>query len=158
MDIKIIRATTDDSHELSGMTEELLREIMDKINMEVFNLNREKTQQRAEELISKKSYFVFIAEYENKPIAFISMYESYALYAEGSFGTIPELYVRPEYRSLNIGKLLLEKAKEFAKSKKWGRLEVTTPPLPQFDRTLSFYENNGFEISGGRKLKTDIPA
>ncbi len=156
MDIKIVRATTDESYELSVMTEELLQEIMDKINMEVFNLNREKTQQRAEELISKKSYHVFIAQNENKPIAFISMYESYALYAEGAFGTIPELYVRPEYRSLNIGKLLLKKAKEFAKSKKWGRLEVTTPPLPQFDRTLSFYENNGFEISGGRKLKTDI--
>ena len=36
------------------------------------------------------------------------------------------------------------------------RLEVTTPPLPEFERTLSFYETNNFEISGGRKLKTDI--
>lgn len=84
------------------------------------------------------------------------MYESYALYAEGAYGTIPELYIRPEYRSLNIGKYLLEKTKKFATSKNWKRLEVTTPPLPQFDRTLSFYENNSFEIAGGRKLKTDI--
>lgn len=84
------------------------------------------------------------------------MYESYALYAEGAYGTIPELYIKKDYRSLNIGKLLLEKAKEFAISKKWKRLEVTTPPLPQFDRTLSFYEDNSFEIAGGRKLKTDI--
>ena len=84
------------------------------------------------------------------------MYESYALYAEGAYGTIPELYVKPEYRSLNIGKLLLEKVKEFSMSKNWKRLEVTTPPLPEFNRTLSFYENNNFKIAGGRKLKTDI--
>jgi hypothetical protein len=25
--------------------------------------------------------------------------------------------------------------------------------LPEFDRTLSFYKNNSFEIAGGRKLK-----
>jgi len=35
----------------------------------------------------------------------------------------------------------------------WKRLEVTTPPLPQFDNTLAFYEREGFAITGGRKLK-----
>ena len=156
MHIEIIKATNKDSFDLSIMTGELLQEIMDKINIKAFNFNQEETQKRAEELISKELYFVFIAKDKNKSIGFISMYESYALYAEGAYGTIPELYIRPEYRSLNIGKLLLEKAKEFSISKNWKRLEVTTPPLPQFDRTLSFYENNSFEIAGGRKLKTDI--
>lgn len=33
------------------------------------------------------------------------------------------------------------------------RLEVTTPPLPQCDRTLAFYRREGFGISGGRKMK-----
>ena len=32
-------------------------------------------------------------------------------------------------------------------------LEVTTPPLPQFDKTLAFYEREAFAITGGRKLK-----
>ncbi len=35
----------------------------------------------------------------------------------------------------------------------WKRLEVTTPPLPQFDNTLAFYRREGFAITGGRKLK-----
>jgi len=35
----------------------------------------------------------------------------------------------------------------------WTRLEVTTPPLPQFDKTLAFYTREGFSITGGRKLK-----
>ena len=156
MNINIIKATKSDSLDLSEMTGELLHEIMDKINIKVFNFNLEETKLRAKELMSKGLYFVFIAKVDNKSIGFISMYESYALYAEGVYGTIPELYVKKEYRSLDIGKLLLKKAKEFAISKQWARLEVTTPPLPEFDRTLSFYENNSFEISGGRKLKIDI--
>jgi len=156
MNIEIIKATTADSLDLSIMTGELLQEIMNKIDIKAFNFNQEETQKRAEDLISKNLYFVFIAKEKNKSIGFISMYESYALYAEGAYGTIPELYIKEEYRSSNIGKLLLKKAKEFAVSKNWKRLEVTTPPLPEFDRTLSFYENNSFEIAGGRKLKTDI--
>lgn len=156
MNIEIIQATENDSLDLSVMTGELLQEIMDKINIKAFNFNLEETHKRAEDLISKNIYFVFIAKDKNKPIGFISMYESYALYAEGAYGTIPELYVREEYRSLNIGKSLLKRAKEFAISKNWKRFEVTTPPLPQFDRTLLFYQDNNFEISGGRKLKADI--
>jgi len=156
MNIKIIKATENDSLDLSIMTGELLQEIMNKIDIKAFNFNQEETKKRAEDLILKNLYSVFIAKDNDKSIGFISMYESYALYAEGAYGTIPELYVKEEYRSLNIGKLLFKKAKEFAISKDWKRLEVTTPPLPQFDRTLSFYENNSFEISGGRKLKSDI--
>ncbi len=52
---------------------------------------------------------------------------------------------------------LLAKAKRIARSKGWTRLEVTTPPLPQFDRTLAFYERQGFSISGGRKMKIELP-
>lgn len=156
MNIDIVQATKNDSLDLSVMTGELLHEIMDKIDEKAFNFNQKDTQKRAEDLISKNLYFVFIAKDKAEAVGFISMYESYALYSEGAYGTIPELYVRPKYRSSNIGKLLLKKAKEFATSRNWKRLEVTTPPLPEFDRTLSFYEKNDFEISGGRKLKTDV--
>jgi GNAT superfamily N-acetyltransferase len=97
-----------------------------------------------------------VAEEAGKPVGFIALYESYALYAEGAFGTIPELYVRPEYRSKGVGKKLTDKAKELAAAKGWARLEVTTPPLPQFERTLQFYEKEGFSITGGRKLKTNL--
>ena len=154
MEIKL--ATTDDCFELSVMTGELLQEIMDKINIKVFNFDQSQTEKRAKDLISQNKYFVFIAKNNDDSIGFVSMYESYALYAEGAYGTIPELYVRPRYRSNGIGKKLLKQVKIFAKEKNWKRLEVTTPPLPEFDRTLSFYQNNCFEISGGRKLKSEV--
>ena len=147
-----------DYHDLAFMVGELLNEIMDKINMQVFHFDPDETRVRAEDLISKQKYWVFMArDLESKRnIGFISLYESYALYSEGAFGTIPELFISPDYRSRAIGKALLEQAVDFGKSKGWSRLEVTTPPLPQFDRTLDFYESHGFRISGGRKLKIDI--
>ena len=87
------------------------------------------------------------------PVGFITLYEGHALYAEGAFGTIPELFVRSEFRSQHVGQRLVEQAKTFANSRGWKRLEVTTPPLPQFDKTLAFYEREAFTITGGRKLK-----
>lgn len=87
------------------------------------------------------------------PVGFVALFEGHALYAEGAFGTIPELFVRPEFRSQNVGLRLVSQAKVFGISRGWKRLEVTTPPLPQFDKTLLFYEREGFAITGGRKLK-----
>jgi GNAT superfamily N-acetyltransferase len=80
---------------------------------------------------------------------------SYALYTEGAYGTIPEFYVRPAHRSNGVGTALLSEAKRVGQAKGWRRLEVTTPPLPQFERTLAFYQREGFSISGGRKLKME---
>ncbi|OGW49676.1 MAG: GNAT family N-acetyltransferase, partial [Nitrospirae bacterium RBG_19FT_COMBO_58_9] len=91
-----------------------------------------------------------------EPLGFLALYESYALYAEGSFGTIPELFVRPAYRSSGVGATLISEAQGVGQARGWSRIEVTTPPLPQFDRTLAFYQQQGFSISGGRKLKIDL--
>ena len=136
------------------MVGELLAEIMNAIDSQAFNFDLAETTTRLEDFISRETYFVFIAHSASgTPAGFIALYESYALYAEGAFGTIPELYVRPEYRINKLGMRLVSEAKAFGASRNWKRLEVTTPPLPQFDRTLAFYEREGFAISGGRKLK-----
>ncbi|WP_345990141.1 GNAT family N-acetyltransferase [Sulfurimonas sp. HSL1-2] len=154
----IIQATSEDARSISVLTGELLHEIMERIDVKAFRFNREETEERAGELLSRGVYYVFLAKEPGtgEKVGFLSLYESYALYAEGAYGTIPELYVRPPYRSEGIGRQLLQRARDFAVAKGWKRLEVTTPPLPQFDRTLVFYERNAFEISGGRKLKSDI--
>ncbi|MEJ2157307.1 MAG: GNAT family N-acetyltransferase [Desulfobacteraceae bacterium] len=147
-----------DYADLVFMVGELLNEIMDKTNLQAFNFDPKETLIRAKELISKDKYWVFLAEDKdsNTKIGFISLYEGYALYSEGAFGTIPELFVSPSYRSQKIGQSLLKEAIKFGINKEWSRIEVTTPPLPQFDKTLEFYKANGFEISGGKKLKIDL--
>jgi GNAT superfamily N-acetyltransferase len=55
-----------------------------------------------------------------------------------------------------VGKSLIQEIVEFAKQQKWKRLELCTPPVPEFDRTVEFYQSNGFEITGGYKMKYAI--
>jgi len=62
----------------------------------------------------------------------------------------------PNYRSQYIGRELINEIVNFAKNKQWKRLELCTPPLPEFDRTVKFYQANGFEITGGYKMKYAI--
>ncbi len=136
------------------MVGDLLAEIMNAIGVQAFNFDLAATTTRLHDFLAREKYFVFVVRSgSGKPAGFIALYESYALYAEGAFGTIPELYVRPEYRGNALGLRLVSEVKSFGSSRGWTRLEVTTPPLPQFERTLAFYEREGFAIAGGRKLK-----
>lgn len=144
---------------IATLVGELLHEIMAAINDAVFRFDREETVTRARAWIHDGSYTVLLVhcDGEPEPVGLLALYQSYALYTEGVFGTIPELYVRPAYRSKGVGAALLDEARRFGHSKGWRRLEVTTPPLPQFDRTLVFYMREGFGLSGGRKLKRELP-
>jgi GNAT superfamily N-acetyltransferase len=158
LNIAIVQATPADAEVVASMVGALLDEIVTAIGAQVFNVNLTETTARAEDFLQRGIYVVFLArEVESgREVGLITLYESHTLYAAGSFGTIPELYVQPGYRSAGIGQMLLDRAKSFGRSKGWTRLEVTTPPLPEFERTLRFYEAHGFSISGGRKLKVDL--
>jgi GNAT superfamily N-acetyltransferase len=152
--IAIERATAGDSGEIAAMLGELLSEITNAIGVQAFNFDLEETTKRLKDFLDREQYFVFVARNDGRnAVGFVALYESHALYAEGTFGTIPELYVRPEYRSNHVGLRLMSEARSFGTSRGWKRLEVTTPPLPHFDRTLAFYEREGFAVTGGRKLK-----
>lgn len=154
-DVTIQRALPADAPAVAVMVGELLAEIMDAIGMQAFNFDLRETAERLEAFIRGESYFVFVARSNSANLlGFVALCESHALYAEGAFGILPEFYVRPEYRCQQIGHRLAAEAKSFALARGWKRLEVTTPPLPQFERTLAFYEREGFSITGGRKLKT----
>jgi GNAT superfamily N-acetyltransferase len=153
----IQRATADDAQEVAVMVGELLAEIMSAVGIRAFNFDLSETIARLTNFLSCEKYFVFVArDHSGSMAGFIALYESYALYAEGAFGTIPELYVRPAHRGQQIGSRLVFQARSFGVSRGWRRLEVTTPPLPEFDRTLEFYERECFSITGGRKLKVAL--
>jgi len=148
------RATINETAEVAAMAGELLTEIMMVTGHRAFNFNLAETRSRLAGFIEQELYFVFMARDEHdRPAGFIALTECHALYAEGVYGVIPELYVRPEYRSSGLGRELIFSARIFGASRGWARLEVTTPPLPQFDKTLAFYEREGFSVTGGRKLK-----
>lgn len=154
MSVHIHRAAVSDADEVARLVGELLNEIMATVNASDFKFDLSATTKRLRDFLDREKYIVFIARDDaDQAIGFVTVYESYALYAEGVFGTLAELYVRPEFRSHAIGSGLLSEVRQYALSKSWMRLEVTTPPLPQFDKTLQFYERSGFAVTGGRKLK-----
>ena len=158
MQLRIDHAQPNDAPIIAQMVGELLREIMASIGTKAFSVDREETEARARSWIEDGTYIVLLARdgAQPDPLGFLALYECYALYAEGSFGTIPELFVRPAYRSSGVGATLISEAQGVGQARGWSRIEVTTPPLPQFDRTLAFYQQQGFSISGGRKLKIDL--
>lgn len=151
--LSVVPATPADAPIISQMAWELLDEIMRSIGQQAFNADLTQLTTRCEDFLARGIYTVFMASTANEPAGFIAICENHALYAEGAFGTIPECYVRPAYRSHGVGAQLMQAAKEYGVHKGWKRLEVTTPPLPEFDRTFRFYQTQGFDMAGGRKMK-----
>jgi GNAT superfamily N-acetyltransferase len=158
MQLRIDHAQPSDAPIIAQMVGELLREIMAMVEASSFGFHQEQAEVRAQSWMANGKYSVLLARdgAQPEPLGLLALYESYALYSDGSYGTIPEFYVRQPYRTQGVGTALLMEAKGIGRLKGWPRLEVTTPPLPQFDRTLAFYQQRGFSISGGRKLKVDL--
>jgi GNAT superfamily N-acetyltransferase len=156
MSIQITQAQPDDAAVVATLVGELLHEIMAAVSEKAFNFHQADTETRARAWLRDGCYSVLLARDGGAPIGFLALYQSFALYTEGAYGTIPEFYVRSAHRSKGVGAALLEQARLLGQSRGWRRLEVTTPPLPEFDRTLAFYQREGFSISGGRKLKLEL--
>jgi GNAT superfamily N-acetyltransferase len=158
IETRIHTATTADSDTIAGMVVELLKEIMAQTGDRHFDADRPAIAFRCAQFIAGGIYTVLLARLAagGSPLGCITLTEVHALYAGGAFGVIAELYVRPGFRSEGIGKALIMAAKDHGRERGWTRLEVTTPPLPQFERALQFYEAHGFEVTGGRKLKVQL--
>ncbi len=131
----------------------LTNEIIERTGIKHFDVDIPLAMELCEKFIRQGQYHVIAAFDDDKIVGFGALCESHSLYAEGTFGIIQEFYVLPEYRSRNIGAALLQEIVAFAKNKNWKRLELCTPPIPEFERTVAFYQANGFEITGGYKMK-----
>lgn len=157
LSIWVEQANPEDADEVALLIGRLLSEIMQEIGARVFDFDSKKSTAQLRHFIDIGRYAAFVAHnHDNRFIGVITLSESCALYAGGIFGTIPEFYVAPEWRSQGVGAALADAARAYARYRGWIRLEVTPPPLPQFARTLAFYERLGFSVTGGRKLKLDV--
>ena len=107
--------------------------------------------------ITDEQYLVFIARHKqtSQPVGIITLTETRSIYANGSFGVIEELYVKPEFRSQHIGSQMLSYVISFGETKKWTRLEVGAPDKEHWMNTFNFYQNNDF-IEVGPRLKIHL--
>ena len=157
MSTDVNQAIASDAPAVAEMVGELLHEIMAATGTKSFQFSQSDSEARLRSWLGDGTYTVLLARQGAAVVGFVALTENRALYAEGAFGSIPELYVKPAFRSHGVGAALLAHARQIASSRGWRRLEVTTPSLPQFDRTLCFYQRQGFSISGGRKMKLEVP-
>ena len=153
MEINFQLATSNDSETVSSLVVELTTEICELTKTQHFDIDLNGTIQRCRELITDGHYSAIIGLCENEPVAVVTMTETYALYAGGKIGVIQEFYVSPKYRASGVGSMLIEQVKRYGKNQHWSCIELCTPPLPEFERTLNFYQKNGLIPVGGRKMR-----
>jgi len=153
MKINFRKATLTDSEIIGSMVVELTTEICELTKAQHFDIDLNSTIQRCYELIHDGHYVAIIGIYENNPIAVVTMTETYALYAGGKIGVIQEFYVTPQFRASGVGSMLIEQVQSYGKQQNWSCIELCTPPLPEFERTLNFYQKNGLIPVGGRKMR-----
>ncbi|MEJ1353317.1 MAG: GNAT family N-acetyltransferase [Candidatus Sedimenticola sp. (ex Thyasira tokunagai)] len=144
------------SEEVARLIVCLTNEIIDRTEIKHFDIDLPLSIELCEKYLSQGIYSILAAFDEDEIIGFGTICESYSIYAEGAYGIIQEFYIIPKYRSRNIGSELVKEIIKFAKSKEWKRIELCSPPIPEFERTVKFYQSNGFKITGGYKMKYEI--
>jgi GNAT superfamily N-acetyltransferase len=178
MEISFREATANDAELIGGLVVALTTEITEITKMAHFDIDLQGTVERCKALIRDGHYAGLIAHYndvtdnsvgqntsiDNKApnkekvivIAVVTMSETYALYAAGKIGVIQEFYVYPEQRDSGVGSMLIEQVKIYGKKHNWSCIELCTPPLPEFARTLNFYQKSGLNPVGGRKMRLTL--
>ena len=155
--ILVEQASAGDAEAIAALIGDLLEKIMNAVGAKIFFFDAAQSALQLRRWLDLGRYAALVArEPGGRIVGVVTLSENCSLYAGGFFGIIPEFYVTPERRSLGVGAKLAAAARAYARSRGWRRLEVTTPPLPQFQRTLAFYERQGFSITGGRKCKQEV--
>ena len=155
MAVTIRQATPADAPEVARMVKALTDEIIEMIGHEHFDVDVQMSAVLGRDWIADGKYVAYIAldDTSGQTIGVATLCESRSLYAQGVFGIIQEFYVAKQWRSREVGARLVEACVAHGRAAGWRRLELATPPLPEFARTVSFYKDNGFEPTGGRKMK-----
>jgi len=101
------------------MVKRLTDAIIEAIGEKQFHIDLAETTARCRQFLERGIYTVYKAVHSetDRPIGFIALCESHALYAEGTFGIIQELFVEPAHRSRGIGRRLVEAAIDHGKKR-----------------------------------------
>ena len=135
--VDIVTAGAGDAARIAAMAVALTEEISTVCGFRQFDLDVDGTTVLCRDLLAEGRYQVLLAFQGSTPVGFAGLSEGRAL----------------AWRSTGVGAALLHAVRQLAQDAGWRRLEVCTPPLPAFARSLAFYERHGFEVTGGRKMK-----
>lgn len=149
----IRQASADDAHSVGLLVNALLCELAPESHS---SNEMPKHIKVARSLLSAGHMYAFLAvNCSNTSVGICTLHQSAAVYANGVFGEISELYIIPEYRSDGLGADMIKTAKNFGRKQGWAILEVGAPNVPRWQRTVNFYLAQGFSEVGPR-LSIDI--
>lgn len=135
MNTNIRKATLEDLPCIYRMVCALGNNILDeKVFTQVFENN-----------LNNPNCFYEVAIAENKIIGFISMHIQQLLHHCGAVGEIQEFYVDNDYRGKGIGKLLMNRVKEYATTTDVKSIEVTANK--KRIENVAIYEKLGFKLT-----------
>ncbi len=149
-------ADASDAEIVATMVHQLMIEISDRTVANAFALDQAASTQTVRRWLELGHYQALLAYKDDQPLGVATVVQSYALYTGGAIGVIQEFFVARQVRSTGLGALMLERMGELARRRGWQALELCTPPLPEFDRTLSFYQRHDFVPVGGRKMRQSL--
>jgi len=153
-EVTIRDGVPDDAPVIAQLVVALTAEICERSGSPPLNVDLRETTDTCRRLVSEGRYLTLLVFAANQPIGVATLCEGFALYAGGAIATVEEFYVEPGWRSRRVGKGLMERIRPLGRERGWRAIELCTPPLPAFDRTVDFYERCDFAISGGRKMRT----
>ena len=146
--MKLQVATSDESELVASFVAALLTELTGGELVDPADL-----EPTTSHLLERDNVIGILAYDLGEPVGLIMLNECAAIYAGGFFGEITELYVLPEMRSKGVAARLVEEAYATGKTRGWKRLEVGAPDQPAWNRTMDFYQGNGFAEVGPRLRK-----
>lgn len=157
-DIIIRKAIVDDFEKLKPLYNEL-DELHRSNHPEIFvdNTIDIRTKNMIEEIIKNPEKELFIAEIKSEIVGLAECYTSYSLnnpiFKKRKWIQLNFIVVKQEYQMLNIGSLLLEKVKKWAKEREINEIELN---VFSFNKSaIEFYNKKGFrDIS--KKMHLDI--
>ncbi len=147
-DLRIVVAGENDADLVAIMVDRLLQELAEWRHP----LSDEDIHRVCRDLLAEDSRFIALLAFDEnrRPVGVMTLNEAVALYANGRFGIIMELYVVPDARSAGVGERLVREAVRIGGERGWSLLEVNIPDgEEQHARTRAFYERTGFAGAGG---------
>jgi GNAT superfamily N-acetyltransferase len=152
-DFTIAVAGENDADLVAIMVDQLLREVSQWREP----LSDEDIHRVCRELLGEDGRFQALLAFDQhrRPVGVMTLNEAVALYANGRFGIIMELYVVPDARSAGVGERLVAEALRIGEERGWSLLEVNVPDGPEWHRTRAFYDREGF-TDAGRFLKREL--
>ena len=97
------------------------------------------------EMFQEPGSIYFVAEQDGHVLGGAGIYPSEGLPAQTC--ELVKMYLEPQARGKGLGKLLIDKALDFAKG--FGYTQVYIETMPELRKAVSIYEKFGFEYLGG---------